>query len=53
METPARPAAERLDQYGYNRPPEAHRRGPLARLGNQLKNFLIYVLTFGWNAAIT
>ncbi|MDL0431023.1 HAD-IC family P-type ATPase [Marinobacter sp. TBZ242] len=36
--------AERLEQYGHNRLPEAHRRGPLARLGNQLKNFLIYVL---------
>ncbi|HSP00205.1 MAG TPA: HAD-IC family P-type ATPase, partial [Thioalkalivibrio sp.] len=36
--------AERLNEYGYNRLPEARRRGPLARLGNQLRNFLIYVL---------
>ncbi|HEY9121069.1 MAG TPA: HAD-IC family P-type ATPase, partial [Marinobacter sp.] len=41
----ARAAAERLQEYGPNRLPAASRRGPLARLGNQLKNFLIYVLT--------
>ncbi|MFN2361076.1 MAG: cation-translocating P-type ATPase [Marinobacter sp.] len=40
----AKEAADRLSQYGHNRLPEAHRRGPLARLGNQLRNFLIYVL---------
>ena len=36
--------AERLAQYGPNRLPEGARRGPLARLGRQLRNFLIYVL---------
>ncbi|MDK8462806.1 HAD-IC family P-type ATPase [Marinobacter sp. SS13-12] len=40
----AQEVAERLTEYGHNRLPEARRRGPLARLGNQLKNFLIYVL---------
>ncbi|MEP1215173.1 MAG: HAD-IC family P-type ATPase [Marinobacter sp.] len=40
----AQAALERLQQYGPNRLPAARRRGPLARLGNQLKNFLIYVL---------
>ncbi|MDX1458324.1 MAG: HAD-IC family P-type ATPase [Marinobacter sp.] len=40
----AQAALERLQQYGANRLPAARRRGPLARLGNQLKNFLIYVL---------
>ncbi|MBL3555916.1 MULTISPECIES: cation-translocating P-type ATPase [Marinobacter] len=40
----AQMVAERLNEYGHNRLPEARRRGPLARLGNQLKNFLIYVL---------
>ncbi|KPQ02806.1 HAD-IC family P-type ATPase [Marinobacter sp. HL-58] len=41
---PAGEAADRLSKYGHNRLPEARRRGPLARLGNQLRNFLIYVL---------
>ena len=36
--------AARLEQYGPNRLPEGARRGPLARLGRQLRNFLIYVL---------
>lgn len=36
--------AERLAALGYNRLPEAATSGPLARLGRQLKNFLIYVL---------
>ncbi|SHK28805.1 ATPase, P-type (transporting), HAD superfamily, subfamily IC [Marinobacter antarcticus] len=40
----AQAVAERLTRFGHNRLPEARRRGPLARLGNQLKNFLIYVL---------
>ncbi len=40
----AQSVAERLTRFGHNRLPEARRRGPLARLGNQLKNFLIYVL---------
>lgn len=40
----AQAVAERLNRYGHNRLPEARRHGPLARLGNQLKNFLIYVL---------
>ncbi|MBC7191243.1 HAD-IC family P-type ATPase [Marinobacter sp.] len=34
----------RLGQYGPNQLPEGARRGPLARLGRQLRNFLIYVL---------
>ncbi|MGM0768614.1 MAG: cation-translocating P-type ATPase [Pseudomonadota bacterium] len=37
-------ATARLDTWGYNRLPEAARRGPLARLLRQLRNFLIYVL---------
>lgn len=36
--------ARRADDYGPNRLPEAAARGPLARLGRQLRNFLIYVL---------
>lgn len=40
----AQAVGERLSEFGHNRLPEARRRGPLARLGNQLKNFLIYVL---------
>ena len=36
--------AERLAQYGPNRLPEGARRGPLARLGRQLRNFLRSVL---------
>ncbi|NMT62489.1 cation-translocating P-type ATPase [Marinobacter orientalis] len=40
----AQAVSGRLEKYGHNRLPEAKRRGPLARLGNQLKNFLIYVL---------
>nr|WP_244311907.1 HAD-IC family P-type ATPase [Marinobacter vulgaris] len=40
----AQAVSERLSKFGHNRLPEARRRGPLARLGNQLKNFLIYVL---------
>ncbi|MFC4259945.1 HAD-IC family P-type ATPase [Marinobacter lacisalsi] len=35
---------QRLQHYGPNQLPEAARRGPMARLGRQLKNFLIYVL---------
>ena len=35
---------ERQAEYGLNRLPEGARRGPLARLGRQLRNFLIYVL---------
>ncbi|GGC64219.1 cation-translocating P-type ATPase [Marinobacter halophilus] len=34
----------RLASYGPNQLPETSRSGPLARLGRQLKNFLIYVL---------
>ena len=34
----------RLDRYGPNRLPEAHRRGPWARLGAQFNNPLILVL---------
>lgn len=34
----------RLASYGPNQLPETSRAGPLARLGRQLKNFLIYVL---------
>ncbi|MGB1952153.1 MAG: cation-translocating P-type ATPase, partial [Marinobacter sp.] len=37
-------ASARLARWGHNRLPEAARRGPLARLGRQLRNFLIYVL---------
>lgn len=40
----AKAVEERLSKYGHNRLPVARRRGPLARLGNQLRNFLIYVL---------
>src|SRR5690554_228110 len=35
---------ERLASYGPNQLPESSRSGPLARLGRQLRNFLIYVL---------
>ena len=44
-------AAERLTTYGPNRLPEGRSSGPLARLGRQLRNFLIYVLCAA--AAIT
>lgn len=37
-------ASERLLRWGHNRLPEPVRRGPLARLLRQLRNFLIYVL---------
>jgi magnesium-transporting ATPase (P-type) len=37
-------AQERLERYGQNRLPEAHRRGPLARLATQFNNPLIVVL---------
>lgn len=40
----AESAASRLSRYGPNRLPEAKARSPLARLGRQLRNFLIYVL---------
>lgn len=36
--------AARLASYGPNQLPETRRSGPLARLGRQLRNFLIYVL---------
>ncbi|MBO6851354.1 MAG: HAD-IC family P-type ATPase, partial [Marinobacter sp.] len=41
---PQAEASARLARWGHNRLPEAARRGPLARLGRQLRNFLIYVL---------
>lgn len=41
--TPAE-VTERLASYGPNQLPESSRSGPLARLGRQLRNFLIYVL---------
>lgn len=44
-------ARSRLDVYGSNRLPEGKASGPLARLGRQLRNFLIYVLLAA--AAIT
>lgn len=44
-------AASRLATYGPNRLPEGRSSGPLARLGRQLRNFLIYVLISA--AAIT
>ena len=44
-------ARSRLDVYGPNRLPEGKASGPLARLGRQLRNFLIYVLLAA--AAIT
>lgn len=40
----AEAAAARLAEYGPNRLPEGQTSGPLARLGRQLRNFLIYVL---------
>ncbi len=36
--------SRRAQEYGPNRLPEPARQGPLARLGRQLKNFLIHVL---------
>ncbi len=41
---PQAEASARIARWGHNRLPEAARRGPLARLGRQLRNFLIYVL---------
>ncbi|MCG2582664.1 MAG: HAD-IC family P-type ATPase [Marinobacter sp.] len=35
---------ERQAEFGLNQLPDVARRGPLARLGRQLRNFLIYVL---------
>ncbi len=40
----AEEAQNRLTQYGPNALPEARAKGPWARLGRQLRNFLIYVL---------
>ncbi|MGM0952876.1 MAG: cation-translocating P-type ATPase [Pseudomonadota bacterium] len=40
----AQEASARLAEFGPNRLPEARASGPLARLGRQLRNFLIYVL---------
>ncbi len=40
----AEEAGKRLDRYGPNQLPEAHRRGPLMRFLAQFHNVLIYVL---------
>ena len=40
----AQEVSARLAEFGPNRLPEGRTSGPLARLGRQLRNFLIYVL---------